>query len=103
MLNGVPSVVTQWLYPHIDFGVNAGSFDCAEFIEDLDAVLVLIAPEFAIADTEVGAAIAATCEAAVNLRVQSCFGFWGKVIATVRAAGIFPCRNPLLKSRRVVL
>ena len=66
MPNGAPSDKTQWLYPHIDFAIDAGKFDCAAFIQDLDAVLVVIAPEFAIADTELAAAIEATCEAALN-------------------------------------
>jgi hypothetical protein len=66
MPNGAPSDKTQWLYPHIDFGIEAGFFGCAKFIEDLYAILLLIAPGFALADTEIGAAIEATCEAVVD-------------------------------------
>ncbi|KAF8856533.1 hypothetical protein BDZ45DRAFT_675398 [Acephala macrosclerotiorum] len=57
---------TQWIEPHIDFGIEAGSFDCSAFIEALNSILVVIAPEFAFEETEIGELIAAVCAVATG-------------------------------------
>lgn len=55
----------QWIESHMDFGVASG-FDCAGFIDMLDAVLELLAPEFALQESEAGDFIAAICDAATQ-------------------------------------
>lgn len=60
----LPNTGSQWIEPHIGFGIKQGSEFMCDFIEALDAALMIIAPEYALAETEVGVAIQSICDAA---------------------------------------
>ena len=54
---------TQWIEPHIDFGVEQGSFDCQAIVGDLEWILNILAPEFILEDQAAEPEIMGLCDA----------------------------------------
>ena len=61
--DGAPVAATMWLDALWEFGVySGGAFDCEAVIGTLDALLVEVAPEFAVEDVALGEDLQAACQ-----------------------------------------
>ena len=65
--DGQQTGAAMWLDAIWEFGVySGGAFACDTFIEVLDELLVVVAPEFAVGDTVIGDALLAGYQAATS-------------------------------------